>query len=321
MKIVILDSGYESYESEKQLFEENGFQLSIFPTNVGKRSEKIEFAREAKGILVRHTKIDRQFLSSMKELEAIVRYGVGFDNIDIGACTEFGVKVANVQGYANHSVSDHVLALIFSCSRGLWNTRDQVLNGFGAPPVPDIFELRDKTLGIIGLGRIGSELCRKARPLFKKIIATDPYKPESHFKQLGAINTGLDELLRDSHVISLNCNLTDETRHILNQAAFRKMKNRPVIINTSRGGVIEEAALIESLENNLIHSAGIDVFNNEPTTEAQSGIINHPRTICTGHYAWYSDSSVQELQKRASLNLLKLIKGEFLEDCLNPELL
>jgi len=320
MKIAIIDSGYDSYAFEKQLFEENGFQLSIFPGYDGERTEKIEFAKEAEGILVRHTIIDAEFLSSVKNLKAIVRLGVGYDNIDVGACTEFGVKVANVQGYANHSVSDHVLALLFSCSRGLWDTRRQVLNGFSAPPVADIFEMHDKTLGIVGLGRIGSELCRKARTLFNRVIASDPYKPESHFKKLGAINTSLDELLKESHIISLNCNLTDETRHLLNYSAFRKMKNRPVIINTSRGPVIDEPSLSDALEKNLIHSAGIDVYENEPTTEAQSKIIDHPRTICTGHYAWYSDASALELQKRAARNLLNFLQGNLVEDCLNPEL-
>ena len=320
MKIVILDSGYESYAFEKQLFKDNGYQLEIFPTYEGKKSEKMEFAREAEGILVRHTEIDAGFLSYMKNLKAVVRLGVGFDNINIEACTEFGVKVANVQGYANHSVSDHVLALLFSCSRGLWNTRDQVLNNFARPPVSEVFELHDKTLGIIGLGRIGSELCRKAKPLFKKVIASDPYKPESHFKHLGAINSSLDELLRDSHIISLNCNLTDETNHLLNQSAFIQMKNRPVIINTSRGEVIEETALIKALENNLIHSAGIDVYEDEPCTKAQLKIIDHSRTICTGHYAWYSDRAIRELQKRAARNLLNFLQGNIVEDCLNPEL-
>ena len=319
MKIVILDSGYDSYAYEQQLFEEAGFQLSIFPGYDGKRAEKIEFGKEAVGILLRHTEVNAEFLSSMKNLKAIVRLGVGYDNIDVEACTNFGVKVANVQGYANHSVSDHVLALLFSCSRGLWNTREQVLNGFAAPPIAEVFELHDKTLGIVGLGRIGSELCRKARPLFKRIVASDPYKPESHFNELGAISCKLDELLQESHIISLNCNLTDETHHLINHSAFGKMRKRPVIINTSRGPVIDEQALSEALEKDLIHSAGIDVYENEPTTAAQSSIINHPRTICTGHYAWYSDASSVELQKRAARNLLGLLQGKFLEDCLNPD--
>ncbi|MBT6005968.1 MAG: hypothetical protein HOG79_09640, partial [Prolixibacteraceae bacterium] len=114
MQIVILDSGYKSYAFEKELFERNGFTLKIHPLYKGERQEKIKFAKEAHGLLVRHTEINTEFLSQMKNLKAVVRYGVGYDNIDLEACTKFGVKAANVQGYASHSVSDHAMALMFS---------------------------------------------------------------------------------------------------------------------------------------------------------------------------------------------------------------
>ena len=319
MKIAIIDSGYKSYSFEKQLFEEAGYELSIFPGYDGDPSLKLEFAREATGILVRHTLINEDFLSSMKNLKAVVRLGVGYDNIDVEACTKAGVKVANAQGYGNHSVSDHALAMMFSCCRGLWNTRKQVLEGFGAPPLAEVFELHDKTLGIVGLGRIGSEFCRKARPLFRKVIASDPYKSESHFQQMGAIPVSLDELLGTSHVISLHCNLTQETKKLIGHSAFQKMKNKPVLLNTSRGEVIDEKALKEALIKEMIHSAGIDVYENEPAGEAQLEIIDHPRTICTGHYAWYSDASSVELQRRAARNLLDLLRGNYVEDCPNPD--
>jgi len=317
MKIVILDSGYKSYAFEKELFEGNGFELTIHPTYKGKKNEKIEFAKHADGILVRHTKIDDAFLSQMKNLKAVVRYGVGYDNVDIDACTRFGVKVANVQGYANHAVSDHALALMFSCSRALWNTREQIKQKFASPPVEDIFELHDKTLGIIGLGRIGSELAKKSNSFFKEIIACDPYKSQKYCNRFSVRKVDLEELLEKSDVISLHCNLTEETRHILNDANFAKMKKRPVIINTSRGEMMDEKALLLALEHQIIHSAGIDVYENEPTTEKQKLLINHPRTICTGHFAWYSDYAAIELQKRAAQNLYQILLGKNIEDGLN----
>jgi D-3-phosphoglycerate dehydrogenase len=317
MNIVILDSGYKSYAFEKELFESSGFELKIYPTYEGEKSEKKEFAKDAVGILVRHTRIDEEFLSKMKNLKAVVRYGVGYDNIDIEACTRFGVKVANVQGYANHAVSDHALALMFSCTRALWNTKQQIAGKFAAPPVEDIFELHDKTLGIIGLGRIGSVLAKKAASLFKEIIAADPYKTQKYCNRFSVRKVDLTELLETSDVISLHCNLTEETRHILNQASFSQMMKKPVIINTSRGETINEKALLEALNNKIIHSAGLDVFENEPTTELQKPLINHPRTICTGHFAWYSDYAAIELQKRAAQNLLHLLNGKEVEDCLN----
>lgn len=317
MNVVILDSGYKSYTFEKDLFEGNGFNLEIHPTYEGDKSEKIEFAKHAHGILVRHTQIDEEFLSKMKNLKAVVRYGVGFDNVDIEACTHFGVKVSNVQGYANHAVSDHALALMFACSRALWNTKGQITGKFAAPPVTDIFELHDKTLGIIGLGRIGSVLAKKTAPLFKEIIAADPYKSQKHCNRFAVRKVELTELLQTSDVISLHCNLTKETHHILREENFKLMKKKPVIINTSRGETIDEKALLQALKNENIHSAGLDVFENEPTNENQQPIINHPRTICTGHYAWYSDYAAVELQKRAAQNLYNFLTGKEVEDSLN----
>lgn len=317
MKVVILDSGYKSYAFEKELFEGNGFELKIHSTYEGEKAKKMEFAKGADGILVRHTRIDSEFLSNMKNLKAVVRYGVGYDNVDVAACTQAGVKVANVQGYANHSVSDHALALLFSCSRALWNTKEQISKKFAAPPVEDIFELHDKTLGIIGLGRIGSELAKKARLLFKEIIAADPYKSQKYCNRFSARKVDLTELLQTSDIISLNCNLTVETRHILNNAAFSEMKKRPVIINTSRGETINEKALLNALNSGTIHSAGLDVFENEPPANVQNELINHARTICTGHYAWYSDYAAVELQKRAALNLYHFLTGKDVEDSLN----
>lgn len=317
MEIVILDSGYESYNFEKELFEKEGFRLKIHPSYKGEPSEKREFAKNADGILVRHTIIDEAFLSGMKKLKAVVRYGVGYDNIDIEACSKHGIQVANVQGYANHSVSDHAMALMFSCSRAMWNTGSQLIHGFAAPPVPDVFELHDKTLGIIGLGRIGSEFCRKSSPLFMKVLASDPYQPDVRFKELAAQRVLPDELLGQSDVISLHCNLTYETKHLLDDRAFSKMVKKPVIINTARGEVICEKALLAALNSGKIHSAGLDVYGDEPTTGRQTELINHPRTVCTGHYAWFSDRAIVELQKRAAMNLLNFLKGEFVEDCLN----
>jgi len=317
MEVVILDSGYKSYDFEKEIFEKNGFILKIHPDFKKAPSEKRIFARNAVGILVRHTIIDEAFLSEMKNLKAVVRYGVGYDNIDVEACNKYGVRVANVQGYANHSVSDHAIALMLSCSRAMWNTKSQLLQAFGTPPVPDIIELHDKILGIIGIGRIGSELCKKATPFFYKVLACDPYKPESHFNQLSAQRVDLNELLEKSDVISIHCNLTNETKHLLSEEKFLMMSKKPIIINTSRGEVISEKALLNALISGQIHSAGLDVYENEPITDRQSNLVNYPRIICTGHYAWYSDKASLELQRRAALNLFNFLTGIPVEDCLN----
>jgi len=314
MEIVVLDPGYDSYEFEKRLFEENGFEFKIFMGGHHDREGKIAFATNAVGILLRWTQVDESFLLQLPKLKAIVRYGVGYDNIDVSAAEQKGVRVANVQSYANQAVSDHALALLFSCSRLLPLGQRSLSSNFGKPPVTDVIELADKTLGIIGLGRIGGTLCRKARSLFERILAVDPYIPAERFEQLGAIQCDFRTLLQESNAISLHCNLTDETRNLINGSAFAMMVNRPILVNTSRGPVVEEGALLDALHQGTVHSVGMDVYSEEPPGENLKPLLSHPRVIATGHYAWYSIKSSEVLQKRAADNLLALLRGADVED-------
>jgi D-3-phosphoglycerate dehydrogenase / 2-oxoglutarate reductase len=315
--IAIIDLGYNNYRYEKELFSRNGYDLKLYTGDPADRFEKARFVSDAKGILVRGTLIDGEFLKYAPDLEAVVRYGVGYDNVDIQEATRSKIKVANVQGYADNAVSDHAIALMYACTRSLALGTKQIRNIFSRPPAEDIFELHDKTVGIVGLGRIGKCFASKVNHLFKNVLAADPYIPDNRFKEAGAIKTDLNTLISNCHVISIHCNLTRETNNLINREAFIQMKNRPVLINTARGPVISQDALLEALNNNLIHSAGIDVFIDEPPTEKQEPLFNHPRTIVTGHYAWYSDASIIALQRRAADNMIKLLTGQYVEDQLN----
>ena len=316
--VAIIDTGYKSYDYEKELFPGMGYDLQIFPGERVDIPAKQALAMKAEGILVRTTPIGEEVFAEAPDLKFIVRYGTGYDNIDVEAATARGIKVANVQGYGNHSVSDHALALMFACIRGLPTGEKNIMTSFGKPPFPEVFEMHDKTLGIIGLGRIGGTFCDKARHLFSRVLATDPYIPDEKFSRHGAEKSDLENLLQKSHVISLHCNLTDETRQLLNREAFSMMGQCPVVVNTSRGPVIDASALLEAADEMRIHSAGIDVYENEPADQRQEGLVSHPRIITTGHYAWYSDRAIRIMQKRAADNLAGMLRGEMIEDCLNP---
>ncbi|KPL20980.1 MAG: hypothetical protein AMS23_10070, partial [Bacteroides sp. SM1_62] len=244
--VAIIDTGYRSYDYEKELFAGMGYELQIFQGERVDIPAKRALAMKAAGILVRDTPIGEEVFSGAPELKVIVRYGTGYDNIDLEAATAHGIKVANVQGYGNHSVSDHALALMYACIRGLPTGEKNVLTAFGKPPFPEVFELHEKTLGIIGLGRIGGTFSDKARYLFSRVLATDPYITDEKFERHGAEKSDLENLLEQSHVISLHCNLTDETRHLINREAFSRMRQRPVLINTSRGPVVDTNALLEA---------------------------------------------------------------------------
>jgi len=314
MEIAVIDPGYDSYDYERQLFEDHDYAFKVFSGHHHDPEGKIAFAENATGILLRWTDVNDQFLSRLPNLKAIVRYGVGYDNINIDDANRHGVRVANVQGYANHAVSDHALALILSCARLLPLGQRTLKDNFGKPPATDIVELSNKTLGIVGLGRIGGTFCQKVQPLFERILAADPYIPAERFEQLGAIPCDFQTLLRESDAISIHCNLTHETHGLFNRDAFSKMRKRPIVVNTARGPVVETNALLDALRQDTVHSAGLDVFPEEPPGEGLDALLSHPRVIATGHYAWYSIRSSEELQKRAADNLLALLRGDVVED-------
>ncbi len=316
-EIVILDLGYNAYDFERELFESHGYTVKFYKGSA-ELKEKIKYCTHAVGVLVRGTPVNEQLFAQSPQLKAVVRYGVGYDNVNLKEASRYGIKVANVQGYATHSVSDHALALMYACIRNLPAASDHLQHAFGTPPVADIFELHDKTLGIIGLGRIGSALAQKTRGLFKEVLACDPYVPTEKFRELGVKKSIYEEIFSQSHVISLHCNLTDETAYLIDQYAFEKMVQKPVLINTARGAVVNTKALLAALKKYQIHSAGLDVFEDEPNMAYRNELLQHPLVQCTGHYAWYSAAAARQLQQRAAKNMVALLNGQTIQDLLNP---
>jgi D-3-phosphoglycerate dehydrogenase / 2-oxoglutarate reductase len=320
-RVVVIDSGYESFAQEEEILGAIGARLDVFPGGRHDRPGKIAFARGAAGLFVRWTEVGEEFMAALPGLRAIVRYGVGYDNIDLPAAKRHGIRVSNVQGYANHSVSDHALALILACTRGLRVGADPAYlrAHYTAAPRKYVPELKDMTLGIIGLGRIGGTLCAKARALFRRVLACDPYVPEERFRELGAARRDLDALLVESDVVSLHCNLTGETGRLMNERTLARMRPSAILINTARGPVVDEDALLAALREEKLFAAGLDVFRDEPPLANRDALLADPRVVATGHYAWYSSASHVELQRRAAENMRKMLHGEIPEDCLNPE--
>lgn len=318
-RIAVCDTGYENYDVERRIATEAGYAFDVFPGEQGNRASRLAFCKGAAGLLIRHTLVDAAFMDEIPTLEAVVRYGVGYENVDVAEATKRGIKVAIIKGYGSSTVAEHALALALACSRALvlgLGSRD---GRFSKAPRADLMHLGDKTLGIVGLGRIGGALCEKAQSIFGGVVACDPYIPAERFRTLRAAPVTLSELLERSDVISLHCNLTEETTHLLDTAAFSQMARKPIVVNAARGPVIDENALLQALRNERIHSAGIDVYEQEPpATAAARALVNHPHVIATGHYAYYSPESIQTLQRRAALDVVALLNGETLSDCLNP---
>ena len=316
--VAVLDTGYDAYEQEREILGGAGFEVRVFAGGRDDRRGKASFASGAEGVLLRWTKVDDDFLDRLPQVRAMVRYGVGYDNVDVGSCTRHGVRVANVRGYANDSVSDHALALMLACARNLREGMRRLRETYGGPPRRANLDFHDKTLGIVGLGNIGGALCVKAQGLFARVAAADPYVEAARFETLGAERVELAELLGRSDVVSLHCNLTEETRGLIDGAAFGRMLRGPILVNTARGEVVDRAALVEALREGRIHSAGVDVFAEEPPGAEWDELLAHPHVVATGHYAWHSVSASRELQRRAAANLAAMLRGETPPDCLNP---
>ena len=317
-RVVVIDAGYDSYNQERAILESIGCELDIFPGGRHDTAGKISFARGACGVFLRWTLVDGAFLDAVPTVRAIVRYGVGYDNVDIAAASTRGVKVSNVQGYASQSVSDHALALILACVRGLRAGMEQLRPNYAAPPRSGMPELRDITLGIVGLGRIGGALCAKARGLFKRTLACDPYIPSERFAALAATPCDFDRLLCESDVVSIHCDLTDETRLMFNERTLARMRPTAILINTARGPVIDEDAVLDALKHNRLYAAGIDVWWDEPPLANRDELLAHPHVVATGHYAWYSTPASRELQRRAAENMAAMLQNKIPEDCINP---
>ena len=195
-KIALLDPGIASCTYEKEFFEKHGYQFKVFEGNKDDYEAKLSLATDAEGILIRFTKIGDAFLKQTPQLKAVARYGVGYDNIDLDACTRHGVRCANVRGYGDHSVSDHALALIFSCMRMVKAGNENIFSHFGTPPAEDIPEIHQQVLGIVGLGRIGGTLAKKVKALFKEVIAYDPFISDEKFEESSVKKVSFKKLLQ-----------------------------------------------------------------------------------------------------------------------------
>ncbi|HEY0745508.1 MAG TPA: D-2-hydroxyacid dehydrogenase [Steroidobacteraceae bacterium] len=237
-------------------------------------------------------------LRRLPQLKMIAVAATGYDVVDIGYCNEHGIAVANIRNYAVHTVPEHAFAMILALRRNLFSYRQDVEAGVWNRSeqfcflTHDIGDLHGATLGIIGEGAIGQGTAAIGRAFGMRVLFADHPPP----KVPGVTFTPLDEVLSQSDVISLHCPLLPETRNLIDIKAFRKMKRNALIINTARGGLVDEAALIQALDEGLIAGAGFDVLTVEPPKDGHPLLdLRRPNFILTPHIAWASDGAMQFL--------------------------
>jgi D-3-phosphoglycerate dehydrogenase len=266
--------------------------------------------RTADALMVTVQPIRTEFITSLERCRIISRVGVGLDNIDIPAATERGIWVVNVPDYAIAEVSTHAIALMLSHMRSVptWDTRTQVgrWDGQGATAIRRTDEL---TLGVLGFGRIGSATAAKGCGLGMHVIAHDPYIDPATMTAAGVEPVDWEALLRESDYLSLHVPLTETTRAIMNVDALRLMKPTAYLINTARGGVVDEAALLDALEQHRLAGAALDVLSVEPPPPDHP-LLRHERVVVTPHVAWASAEASREVRVKGAEEVVRVLRGE-----------
>jgi len=317
-KVVITDSDYGSHEIEEEVLSSIGADLVKFQCKT--EDDIIRCCSDADGLLNQYAPITRRVIENLQRARIIVRYGVGVDNIDIKAATERGIFVANVI-YDITDVADHTLSLILSLSRKIiWADRNVKENGWDWKSVQPISRLKDKTVGIIGFGRIGRKVAQRLKGFEVKILSYDPYVPEEIFKEYGVEKVDFETLIKESDIITVHTPLTDETRHMIGEKELRSMKHDAILINVSRGGIIDEKALYKALKERWISGAGLDVLEVEPPSK-DNPLLRLDNVIITPHMAWYSNKSLDEIRRKAAEEVARALSGQIPMNLVNRDVL
>jgi len=312
-----------------EMIRQAGIDVDYVKANCTTEAEIVEAARTADGIICVATfqPLSRQVIEQLTRCRFIMSMGIGFDRLDVRAATERGILAANVPDYCQEEMSDHVMALILASTRKIITLNTLVRKGgWRQDPEPDIqrgiwptmSRLRDQTLGIVGLGRIARILVPKAKGFGMRIIAHDPYLDAGQFTALGVEKVELDTLLSESDFITLHAPLTAATRHLLGPEQFKKMKMSAYLINTARGGLVDQVALYEALAAGRLAGAALDVTDPEPI-RPDDPLLTLDNVIVTPHSAHASIPALMAVLMRPVEEMVRVFRGEWPVGLINPE--
>jgi D-3-phosphoglycerate dehydrogenase len=313
-RVAITDCDHGSIEEEKEEFARIGAELVL--EQVHEEGDLIRSCREADGLIIQYAILSRKVFENLPKCKVVSRYGVGVDSVDLRAATDLGIIVTNVPDYCMDEVADQTVSMLLALIRktvffdkqvkaGLWDFRT------GVP----MHRIRGKTLGLIGCGKIGLEVARRISGFGVGVIAFDPYIA----KAPGGIELkDYDSVLKDSDFISIHCPLNQSTRHLVGDREFRKMEKRPIVINTSRGPIVDEEALIRALELDLISGVGLDVLEKEPPG-SDHPLLSRNNVVLSPHISFYSVESISELKRRTAKNVVDALTAKWPASVVNSD--
>lgn len=270
----------------------------------------LDVAREADGVFVTYAKLPGELLRQFERCKVIGRFGLGVDNIDVKTASDLGIVVTYVPDYCLHEVSDHAMALLLALARKIPFSNALVQGGrWEMPAVVPMRRLEGRTLGLVGFGNIPRRVAPKAMAFGLKVVAYDPYAPADAARAAGIQLVEFEQLLAITDYVSLHAPLTPQTRGLFNADVLSKMKAGAYLINTARGPLIDEPALIAALNSGHLGGAALDVVATEPLSK-DSRLLGRANVILTPHTAFYSVEALEELQTKCASDVARVLSGE-----------
>lgn len=308
-KVVVLSKEPNAFGYETEIFKQfTDVDFIISPATL--ENEVIEAIQDAEVVLFTATKMNERVINSLKKCKLIIRYGIGYDNVDLTAAANRGIYVCNAPNYGVIDVAEHALSLILATAKKTLNMHMRAQNGsWGPGNSAPFYRLAGKTIGFVGFGNIGRALCKMTNGLSMKPVVYDPFVSDEIISEYGAEKSSLEDLFKNSDFVSLHLPLNEKTRHSIGKELLTKMKKTAILINTSRGPIINENELIDILDQGLIAGVGLDVFENE-TIPLDERLTKSPRAVLTPHVAWNTDVAVTAIHEEVGDNVARYLKGE-----------
>ena len=306
--IAVTDSPFPSLEPAKAALARVDPELRMAKS--ASAEDILAVAREADAILVTYARLPGDLLRQLTRCKAIGRFGLGVDNIDVPAAAALGITVTYVPDYCMHEVSDHAMALLLALARKIPLSNKLVQAGrWEMPAVVPIHRLAGRVLGLVGFGNIPRALAPKAKAFGLRVVTHDPYVSQQALAAAGVESVSFDRLLEISDFVSIHAPLVPATRGLFNAEVFGKMKAGALLINTARGPLVDEDALVSALDSGRLGGAALDVVAVEPLPK-DSKLIGRDNVILTPHTAFYSVEALNELQTKCAADVARVLSGE-----------